>query len=753
MMQRAQESNRRSTRSLLVAALVAVVALVAMPRPATAGEYTILACQADGAGFASTAFEDFATKGMKWRRACGPYGPELRGLVTANVAREGRVAKGAQSAFVLDAPPGTTFSRLRWSGHAHRRDCRYALQLYAERPGAPAVAIKNVRANRNCPRPDRAQASSWPRPRAYDLGSATRVVQRVVCVGTPSHPFCSSRGQNYIRTFAAEATVVDGIGPSATILADSPLARGEWVGGVQSFAYEASDNVGIRAGRASLGGAQLGQDSRACNYSQRIPCPSGRGEIEVITSRAPEGTQPMIVSAEDAAGNFAESAPVMARIDNAAPGAVPVGLAGGESWRNQNDFDVAWTNLPEGDRAPITAAHYRICRAGSGECVGGDRAGTGIAQIDNLTVPAPGEWELRMWRQDAAGNQQPNNASIPLRLRFDPQPPELGFEASSVEDPTRVSVLVTDRISGLGGGSMEISRSGSGVWQVLPATREGDRLVARVDDAALPPGDYDLRATAHDQANNLASTDRRLDGQPMRLRLPLRIATSMRAGIVQKRMVLRTVRRDGEKRKVRRTVTVLEQAAKVAFGQRVQLAGRLINRAGHPLTGAKLLVYSQVAGGDEQLEGDVTTNARGDFSYVVEARSSRRFRFVYPGTATILPVEDIANLRVKAYSTFVAEPNRVLNGDSVVFSGRVKGWPLPEAGKLLEIQYRNSGEWQTFKTLRTKPDGSWSLEYPFTRICGVQHFSLRVHLPPEAGHPLEAGNSRVLTVRVRGRPC
>jgi hypothetical protein len=745
--------SRLARRTLLAVLLAAFALMLSAPRQAMAGEYTILACQADGAGYASTAFEDFATKGMKWRRACGPYGPELRGLVTANVARKGRVARGAQSMFVLSAPSGTTLSRLRWSGHAHRRDCRYALQLYAERPGASSVAIKNVRANRNCPRPDRAQASSWPRPRAYDLGGATRIVQRVVCVGAPSHRFCSSRGQNYIRTFAAEATVVDGVGPSATILADSPLARSEWVGGIQSFAYEASDNVGIRVGHASLGGAQLGKDPRACNYSQRIPCPSGRGQIEVTTGRVPEGSQPMAVLVEDAAGNAAASAPVTVRIDNAAPGAVPVGLAGGESWRNQNDFDVAWTNPAEGDRAPIVAAHYRVCRAGSEECVGGERANAGIAGIDNLAVPEPGEWELRMWRRDAAGNQQASNASLPVRLRFDPQPPELGFEASSPDDPTRVSVHVEDRISGLGGGSIEISRAGSGVWQVLPASREGDRLLARVDDAALPPGDYDLRAAAHDLANNLASTDRRLDGQPMRLRLPLRIATSMRAGIVRKREVLRTVRRGGKKRKVRRTVTVLDRRAKVAFGRRVRFAGRVLNRAGHPLAGARLLVYSRVAGGGEQLEGSVTTNARGGFSYVVEARSSRRFRFVYPGTATILPVEETAHLRVKGYSTFTVDRRRVVNGDSVVFAGRVKGRPLPEAGKLAELQVRYPGEWQTFETLRTKPDGSWRLEYPFTRTCGVQRFGFRVHLPPEAGYPLEAGSSRVLTVRVKGRPC
>lgn len=122
----------------LAGALMILVAL-ATPWPATAGEYTIYACQADDAGYVSSAFDDFATRGMKWRRACNPLGPGLRGLVSANVPGTGKVARGAQSGFALAAPAGTTFSRLRWSGHAQRRDCRYALQLYAERPGALIV--------------------------------------------------------------------------------------------------------------------------------------------------------------------------------------------------------------------------------------------------------------------------------------------------------------------------------------------------------------------------------------------------------------------------------------------------------------------------------------------------------------------------------------------------------------------------------------------------------------------------------------
>jgi len=729
----------------LVGATVLVLGLAA-PNSASAGEYTIYACQADEAGYVSAAFEDFATRGMKWRRACDPRGKGLRGLITANVARPGRVEKGAQSGFILDAPPGTTFSRFRWSGQARRRDCRYSLQLYAERPGGSPVSMKNVRANRGCPRPGMAQSSGAPFPRAYDLGGATRIVQRVVCVGSPKHDFCSARGQNYIRTFSAEATVVDGTAPSVGVVQGSTLTQGQWVRGKQSFNYDASDNVGVKGVVALVGGGSRGSDQRDCDYSLRVPCISGPGRIEINTAEAPEGPQPLTVVAEDAAGNRAESGAVTVRIDNTAPGVVPVGVAGGETWRNSNDFDLAWANSSEGDRAPITAAHFRLCHSGD-ECVSGDRGGAGIAGIDNLAVPSPGEWELRLWREDAAGNQQSANASQPVKLLFDPEPPQLGFEHQSVDDPTRVSVQVTDRISGLAGGGIEISRAGSGSWQALPTIQEGDRLVTRIDDASLPPGDYELRATAHDQANNPGGTDRRLDGQPMWLKLPLRVATAMKAGVIERH----TVTRKGKGGKVRRAV--LEPRVKVSFGSKVDLGGRLFNRAGHALADAKVLVYARPKEGTEQLVGTVTTDSSGRFSYAVEARASQSFRFAYPGTSTILPVEDSATLLVKGTSTFKVKPKRIRNGDSVTFSGRVKGRPLPEAGKLLELQVRFTSGWQTFRTIRSETDGAWRIPYLFDRTCGEQRFDFRAHLAGEAGWPLEAGNSRTLMVRVKGRPC
>jgi hypothetical protein len=747
-------AGARLMHALPLATALAVATLaLAIPGRAAAGEFTIEACQADAGEFASTAFEDFATRGMRWRRACDPLGPGLRGLVTSNVVRSGRVAHGAQSAFVLSAPPGTAFSRLRWSGHAQRRDCRYALQLYAERPDGSDATIKNVRANHGCPRQDAAQASSWPRPRAYDLGGATRIVQRVVCVGASSAQFCSARGLNYMQTFTAEATVVDSSSPSVTIVPNTPLARGEWVRGTQAVAYEASDNVGVKSAQVWVGNSNRGEDPQECDYAQRIPCPNSSGQIEVETEHASEGPQPVHVSAVDAAGNSGESQTVTARIDNTPPGTVAVGIEGSEAWRNRNDYGVTWENGPEPERAPISAAHYRICHVGGGECVTGGQPGASIARIDGVSVPAPGEWELRLWREDAAGNQQPANASLPVRLRFDPEPPQLGFEVPSSADPTRVSVQVTDPISGLGGGEIEISQVGSGAWQELPTSQEGSHLVTRIDDATLPAGEYELRAIAHDQANNLASTDKRLDGKPMRLKLPLRVASAVRAGVVRKRSVRRTVRHGGKPHKVRRTVTVLEPHAKVRFGRRIRLAGRLVDRAGNPLGGASILLYSQPREGDESQVATLATNAHGRFAYVVEASASQTLRFVYPGTATRLPTEDKVALLVAGRSTFAVSRSRILNGQTVTFSGRVEGRPLPPTGKLLELQVRLPGEWETFRTIRSEPNGRWRIRYQFRRTCGVQPYRLRIRLPGEAGYGLSSGASRILTVRVKGRPC
>jgi hypothetical protein len=739
---------------LVTAALVlaALSASAAGPPPAEAGQFTIATCQANG-DYSSGAFADFATRGMKWRRACNPLGPGLRGLVTANVAGEGHVPVESQSAFMLEAPPQTTFSSLSWSGYAHRRDCRYALQLYAVRPDGSIDTIRNVKANHGCPKPKAAQGQSWPRPTAYELGGASRIVQRVVCMGAPRADYCSAKGQNYLQTFTAEVTVVDETPPSVSIPPAGPLVAGEWVAGTQSVGDEASDNTGVKSIQVWDAGSAREEEARPCDYSQRIPCPSGSGQLSIDTTKLPEGTQQLHLTATDAAGNTSESAPVAVRVDNTPPGAVPVAVEGGEAWRNRDSFALLWQNPPEEDRAPITAAHWRICRVGTQECQAGTATGPAISAVGGLTVPGPGEWEAQMWRQDAAGNTQPQNASVPVRMRFDPEPPELGFEPTSAQDPDRVAVQVADKVSGVAGGEVELSRVGSGVWQPLPTTLEGGEFVSRIDDASLPAGEYQLRATATDRADNQAATESRVDGQPMKVTLPLRVPTSLGASVLTRTVDRKVVHRHGRRHVVRHIKTEDVPEATVGVGGKVEFSGRLLDRSGNPVAGASVAVYQLVPEEAEAQIGTVTTGSDGAFTYEVQAESSRRLRFVYSGTATTLPSEGSAELLVNGSSTLKVDHDHVLNGQSVTFSGEVEGRPLPEKGKLIELQYRASDEWITFRTIRSDATGRWSIEYPFKRTCGVEKYRFRVRLPGEAGFPLEPGHSHVVPVTVRGRPC
>jgi hypothetical protein len=385
-----------------------------------------------------------------------------------------------------------------------------------------------------------------------------------------------------------------------------------------------------------------------------------------------------------------------------------------------------------------------------GSCASGERGGPDIAGL-SLAVPAPGEWRFQMWRRDAAGNEHEGYASVPVTLRYDPEPPKLSFEQSPASDPTLVSVLVTDDVSGLADGSIEISRAGSGLWQTLATQKEGSRLIARIDDAALAPGQYLLRARAFDQARNEGSTDKRLDGQPMTIGVPIRIASTIQASVVVEKVVSRTIRRRGRIRRVQRRVTVLQPTASVEFARRVQTIGRLLNPAGDGIADAGINVLSSTRTSAEQLVAVLRTDGAGRFGYMATASSSRTLSFAYAGSPVILPAQSEVQLAVPAASSIRVDRARVLNGRAVNFSGRMRALPVPQGGKLVELQVVLSGRWQTFRTTSTDALGRWAIRYQFKRTSGLQRFRFRALLPREASYPFEAGASPAVGVQVRGR--
>ena len=260
--------------------------------------------------------------------------------------------------------------------------------------------------------------------------------------------------------------------------------------------------------------------------------------------------------------------------------------------------------------------------------------------------------------------------------------------------------------------------------------------MARLDDGRLEPGSYAVRAFARDQAGNEGSTDRRLDGPPMIVRIPLRTPTTLHAGIVRQR-------RGGRPSKPR-------DRLRVGTRRRASVVGSLTSEGGRPVSGAPIVVSGSAEGQPEGPIGSVRTGPRGRFRYRLQRGPSRTLRFTYTGTPVTLPTERQVTLLVPASTTFSVSRRRLLNGGAVRFRGRV-GAGKP--GKLVEMQVRLSGKWQTFRTTRTGGQGRWGVKYRFRRTCGLAGYRFRARLPKEQGYPYETGRTRTLKVFVRGPRC
>ena len=390
-----------------------------------------------------------------------------------NLERRSGGACGARLALVLRAdragghPLRSTY--VVWTGAAPRLPIRPAAMGgaprwadggYQERPRKPRL-----------PEPGKTQAAGWPSAHTYNIDGATKIEQRVLCVGSDETPYCSSRRLNYIRTFKAAATVVDVSPPGVTITQDNAFTRGEWVSGTQQVNYSTLDNVGVRAARAVFAGTSVRTATRPCNYAIRVPCPNGPGALTIDTASLTEGTQPMTLEVEDAAANRGrQSRPpcgsttrrperCLSRSTEATSGATATTL----TWHGPIP-----TKATVRRSRPAATASARSVEPSASPIAGRVRSIT--SRTSRSRAPANGNSVC--WREDAAGNQQPANASVPVTLRYDPEPPDLGFEEPSSGDPTLISALVTDKVSGLAGGEIELSAQGSGVGKRSPPVRK-----------------------------------------------------------------------------------------------------------------------------------------------------------------------------------------------------------------------------------------------------------------------------------------
>jgi hypothetical protein len=367
--------------------------------------------------------------------------------------------------------------------------------------------------------------------------------------------------------------------------------------------------------------------------------------------------------------------------------------------------------------------------------------------VTKLRAPGPGDWSLRLWLRDAAGNESTSNATLLEHVRFDPTPPTAVLAPPDPADPTRIKVIASDDVSGIAGGEVEAQLSGESVWRPLPTQVVADGLVAILDDSQFPDGAYRIRARVVDAAGNERSTQAFEGGVAAALTLPLRIKTRLAVGKVKH---VRASSARGKRPKYRR---ILVTKPRTRYGRTIRLSGRLTTPGANPVAGAPVEVYEQVqlAGAPWTHVASVPTSRTGRFTYKALRGPSRLVQFRYGGTATVRPRTSTVELLIRGSSSISVNHRRVVNGDDVVFRGHVRGRPLPPEGKLVELQVFTRRRWRTFAQPRANATtGRWSFRYKFESVRGTERFRFRARVRKEAGYPYELGTSHGINVFVRG---
>jgi hypothetical protein len=178
--------------------------------------------------------------------------------------------------------------------------------------------------------------------------------------------------------------------------------------------------------------------------------------------------------------------------------------------------------------------------------------------------------------------------------------------------------------------------------------------------------------------------------------------------------------------------------------------GRLETRSGEPLSGAEVAADERIRTRSAQRRvALLRTDGAGRFFLRLRGGPSRTVRFRYGGEALLKPASGEVQLLSPARSTITASRRLVRNGHAVAFAGRLRGGPVPEGGKLIDLQVFYRGRWHTFATPRT--DGrKWAYRYRFQATSGRVTYRFRARIRREAAYPYELGHTRVVRVTVTG---
>jgi hypothetical protein len=497
-------------RRLTITMTVAVGVLLAVAASAWGAEYSVHACGAV-AGYQNHLLTASASDGRMTTQTECPTDGNGHNVGVAAMAgiNKGTVPVFASAAQTFVAPAGTTINHVHLKGEAQtwNGDWVSLLQGSTDRFGQ---SLWNVSGCTNRPGQVNGCVGAVANvDQEYDLPGLTGIRAVVACgqfmgcttFGTGVWPF--TRAYYFIREF--DASLEDDSAPSIPLTGGN-LPGGEWLHGTQVVRFDAHDNSGISRSYFTVDELGMADETRHdCDYTYAVPCSDVHGlEYSVDTARLSDGAHRMSVGAVDATGANTTETPMTVLVDNHAP-AEPAGVSveGGEGWHTSDAFSVSWSN--PASAAPITRAYYELCRADGTGCSTSSQESSGIARLSGLHVGSPGDYTIRVWLMDAAGNVS-EAKSPPVHLKFDNVPPAQAapqhrngwlndVEAKHFTQEIKPPLVASPPVSGIAGYAVTIDGSVPGTVSTVAAS-DAPEYLGREELTDLPDGVIVVRARA-----------------------------------------------------------------------------------------------------------------------------------------------------------------------------------------------------------------------------------------------------------------
>lgn len=403
-------SLRRLSRVALTTLLV-----FATCSSASANSYNVRAC-ADAPAHVNNSWTPTNAAPTKLEVDSGCGLEPSQGLFVRDLLAVPDTPASSGAAWVFSAPPQTTISAVSYSRWLYKSpDDNWEPTIRVDDNAVDACRIIAS----SC-----SVGSEGGEQRALQDLRALTLELSVRCLASPSG-HCGNGGTLHAVQavlYGATVTLSDPSTPTLTNLNGSLLAGG-YLTGSKSVTFDANDNTGIRTARLYVDGAAPQDTTYACDFTYAVPCSNkSNARIDLDTTTIADGSHTLRVAAVDPAGNETKSASQTIFVDNGAP-AAPINLSvdGGTDWRSVNSFSASWTNATDAGSA-VAVAHYALCASDGSGCQAPQQlAGSGISRIHSISVPSQGEWALRVWLEDAAGNVNAANFSA-ATLRYGTPP-------------------------------------------------------------------------------------------------------------------------------------------------------------------------------------------------------------------------------------------------------------------------------------------------------------------------------------------